>query len=133
MDLRKAFGTDSRLETEGVDIHLGGGAYVTIARAGGSNARYESAMRRHLAPHQKALALDALDEKTAAEIMSAAYAETVVLGWRGIELDGEPVPFSVDTAKRLFRELPEFWRVVRDEAGKFANFRAQEVNALGES
>lgn len=132
MDLRATYGTDAALEADGIDLHLGGGAYLTLARAGGGNARYEACMRRLFAPHRRALAAGTLDEKTASEIMQQAYAEAVVIGWRGIELDGEPLPFSVANVRRVFSEFPEVWRIVQEEANKFANYRAEDIKDQGE-
>lgn len=132
MDLRKTFAADPVLEAEGIEVHLGAGAYITLARAGGGNVRYEAAMRRLFAPHKRALANNTLDERTATDILQGAYAEAVVIGWRGVELDGQPLPYSVENARRVLREFPEIWRIVQDEATRFSNFRAEEIREAGE-
>jgi hypothetical protein len=131
MDLRKAFGVDATLEREGFELHLGGGAYITLARAGGGNVRYERAVTKHLAPHRAARDAGTLENAMADTILHNVYADAVVLDWRGIELDGEPLPYSRDNAYKLLHELPDLWRIVQDAAGKLANFRQAEVQDLG--
>ena len=132
MDIRKAFGADPS-ETEGYEFHLDGEAYVTLARAGGANVKFEKAMQRGLAPYKRAMAAGTLDEDTAVRVHQEAYADAVILGWRGIELDGESLPFTRENALRLFREFPEFWKTIRDEADKRTNFRHEEVAELGKA
>lgn len=133
MDLRKTFGTDPEIESLGIDVHLGGDLYLTIARAGGGNLRYEASMRKHFAPHKRALSAGTLDEKTATEVLKKVYSEAVLIGWRGaLVLDGETLPYSPANALRVLVELPELWRIVQEEAGKYSNFRATEVQEMGE-
>ncbi len=131
MDLRKRFGTDPKIERDGVDVHLGGDAYITIARAGGSNVAYQTAMQRALKPVRRAMQADALSNDDAEAIMRNVFADTVVIGWRGIELDGAPLEFSKENAKRLFAELPEVFRIVQEEAQRLSNFRQAEIDESG--
>ena len=133
MDLRKRFGTNDRLEQDGVEVHIEGDTYITLARAGGSNTRYENAMRKHFAPYRRALDAGTLDNKTATEVLQKAYADAVVLGWQGVELDGEPLAFNRDNVFKLFTELPELWKVVQEEATRLANYRLEEVADMGKA
>lgn len=131
MDLRKKYGTDKQLETDGIDLHLGEDAYITVARAGGANARYETEMRRAHKANKRAVQMETLDNREAEKILKGVLARTVVLGWRGIVLDGKPLDFSQDNCLLLFEELPEVYRVVLDESQKLANFRAEEISDEG--
>lgn len=132
MDLRKSFATLPTLETEGVDLHLGGDAYITVARAGGANTRYDAAVRRLYKPHRRMLDTGSPQaEEMAEKLFMQAHAEAVVLGWRGIELDGKELPFTRENVLLLFNELPEIWRIVREEAARFANFTVEEVREKG--
>jgi len=133
MDLRKTFGTDPDIESAGIDVHLGGDLYLTLARAGGGNLRYEASMRKHFAPHKRALSAGTLDEKTATEVLKKVYSEAVIIGWRGtLQIDGDTLPYSPANALRAITEFPELWRIVQEESGKFTNFRAAEVQEMGE-
>jgi len=133
MDLRKTFGTDPAIESHGIEVHLGGDLYLSIARAGGGNLRYEAAMKKHFTPHKRALSAGTLDEATATEVLKKVYAEAVLVGWRGtLQIDGETLPYSPANALRVLVEFPEVWRIVQDESGKFSNFRTAEVQEMGE-
>jgi len=133
MDLRKKFGTSRELEQDGVELHLGADAYITLARSGGSNVRFEKATARAYQQHRRAFESSTMDTKKSVELMQEIYAETVILGWRGIELDGEPLPYSRENAAKLMRELPDLWSIVQDESKKLANFQQEEVAELGKA
>jgi hypothetical protein len=133
MDLRRTYAADPSLETDGIELHLDGNAYITLARAGGGNVKYEAAMRAHFAPHKRALQNGTLDDKTATDILHKVYADAVILGWRGLEIDGAPLPYSRENALRVCREFPELWRVIQEEAGKFANYRTEELADMGKA
>jgi len=133
MDFRKAFGTVKAMETEGFDLQFGPDTVVRIARAGGANVRYENAMRKHSEPYRRAIAAGTLDDDLAQKLWQRIYAESIVLGWSGVEIDDEPIPYTVDNAIRLFNELPEFWRIVREEATKLANFRQEDTAEMGKA
>jgi hypothetical protein len=133
MDMRKTFATNAELEQDGIEVHFQNGAFIRLARAGGGNIRYEQAMKRCFQPYRRALNSGSLDNKTVNEILQKVYAETVVLGWRDFELDGAALDYSPETALKLFREFPEFWKIVQEESEKFANFKAEEINEAGKA
>lgn len=131
MDLQKKFGTNSDVEQQGVDVHLGEDAYITIKRAGGANAAYRRESLRTFRKHKRALDNETLSEVESLELMYHVYASSVVLGWRGIELDGQPLEYSTDNAVKLFRAVPEVYRIIFEEANKLANFRQEEISDQG--
>jgi len=135
MDLRKKFGGDRAMEVDGVDLHLGGDAYITIARAGGTNVAYARAVQKYLRPIRKRDRFESedLDLEEYADVQRQAFADTIVLGWRGIELDGAPLPFTRDNALRLMRDLPDLWEVVKAHAEKLANFQREDVEEMGKA
>jgi hypothetical protein len=130
-DLAKLYGTSVKLEQEGVDLHLGGDCYITVKRAGGSNRAFLEAFRRVTAPHRKAIERGALDPETDDQLGIEIFAQSVVIGWRGVVVNGEAVTFSRENFVRVMRELPELWHVVRDEARNASNFRDGEVADAG--
>jgi hypothetical protein len=131
MDLRKTFGGDKALERDGVDLHLGGDAYVTVARAGGTNVAYDRAVQKHMRPHRSKTGY--LDNDVYVDVLKQAYADAVVLDWRGIEFDGEPLPYSRENALKLMRELPDLWDVIKTHAEKLANFQHEEIAEMGKA
>lgn len=67
--------------------------------------------------------LGAIDEKKGMKIIIDVMAEQVVLDWKGITKDGEELPFSVDTAKQVFTELPHFLDLVFTASQQLGNFK----------
>jgi hypothetical protein len=130
-DLAKLFGTNARLEQEGVDLHIAGECYITIKRAGGANREFLETFRRLTAPHRKVIDRGMLDAETDHTIAIRCYAQAVVIGWRGVVVNGEPVDFSRENFIRVMTALPELWRVVYEEAQNAANFREEEIAAAG--
>ena len=133
MDMRKTFATNAHLEQEGIEVHFQNGAFIRLARAGGGNARYENAMKQHFKPYRRALNTGSMDNKTVSEILQKVYAETIVLGWRDFELDGQALEYSPEQTLKLFKEFPEFWRIVQEESEKFANYKAEETEESGKA
>ncbi len=62
-----------------------------------------------------------LQDQTDIEIL----AQSIVVGWSGIVGDdGEDIPFTVENARKLFTELPEFTRELIGYANNSDTFRA---------
>lgn len=103
MDIRKIFGVDVKKVSEGVWASIGGGVEVKVRRADDSNREYAVARAKKFsekeAQWKKALDMFSQDEITA--VVAELYAEHIVLDWRGIEMNGESIPFS----KEKFIEL----------------------------
>lgn len=139
MDLKnwnKTFNTDGDKELNGVDVPLGEGFVIRVARVGNKNAArlfQELASAPDVAMARRAGALTEVKER---EIMMEVYARTILVGWTGLTDDGKDVPYSPEKAKELLA-VPDFLRVVQDFAQTQENFRRQAVDgateALGKS
>lgn len=130
MSIYAAFQTDAAAETEGITLDFGDYQF-TIARAGGSNKKFETALKKRLERYKRMIDFDALPEATAHKALVEVYAETVVIGWTGVtDADGNAMPFSVANAVKLFTDLPGLFNVIREEAGKQSNFLAARRQAI---
>lgn len=135
MDLSKVR-TDKALESDGVWVPIRYGAEVKVARLG--NPRGE-AWRARLSAEDRRL----LDNRTTlrgmeqriADLTRDMLAETVLLDWRNIYDGGEPIPFSVETAKLILSdpELEFFVEDVLTASRKRENFFQEEVREAGNS
>jgi len=126
----KLFSTDKNLESgAGVDICYPGFS-ITVHRAGGSNAKYASALKEKAQPHSKMIANGMLDDEIAKNMLVEAFAESVVVGWKGVTNEkGEEIPFSIENCVKLFNDLPDLYADVRSQAEDFRVFRAANEEA----
>jgi hypothetical protein len=129
------FKTEPMLETEGVVIDYGS-FRVTIARAGGMNKRFAKTLEAKTKPVRRAIQTETLDAERGLDILREVYAEAVILRWEtkkadtfviGIESpDGDILPFTKENVIQTFRNLPDLFTDIQDQAGKTAIFRQDE-------
>lgn len=134
MSLYKTFKTDPSLETSGVDLNYGANEsgeqiIIRIARAGGANKAYEKALANKIRPIKRQIQTGTVAEATLKEIMREVYAETVILGWEGVEDEnGDPLPFTSENAKKLFVDLPDLFSDIQGQAQEIAIFRTDVMD-----
>lgn len=122
------FATDQKSEVEGIIYNVTPKISFTLARAGGVNARYGRMLAAKIRPYTRQIADETIDPDLANDLLIEVFAETVILGWKGItDAEGNELPFTAANALALFKQLPDLFIDVRDHAGKMANFRAQEI------
>lgn len=130
MDIGKQFKTDLTAETSGVWFELDEGTKLLIGREG--NKAYAKMLTSLWDKNKRVLEAknDAADAKSEV-IMVEVLAKTILLGWQGIEMDGAPLEYSVENAKRLLA-IKDFRRVVTEFAKDVEAYRVQdEAQALG--
>lgn len=115
MDIKKTFGTDTKLENEGVWVDLGEGAQIKVARIG--NKESKALTKRLQAPHKIAIRNEKLPDDVWTKISVEVMAKTVLLDFKGIKEDGKEVPFSVENATRFLTDYKDF----RDQVAHYAN------------
>ncbi len=133
MKLRQEYATNANLETEGVWHDLGDGGRVKVARLGNQNWQRAYNKLPHglrsaaSAGRLKGAQADEFDKRNA-----RVLAETVLLDWDGMEeVDGTPIPYSVEAAEQALIELKDFRVAIVQIAGDMANFQAEEVAEKG--
>jgi len=130
MDLKKAFATDKKLELEGVWHDLGEGAGVLIARIG--NRRYQNALNKTLADNRTMIKTGLMSEEAAEKDLCEIIADTILLDWKNIDDDGQPLPYTKENAVAMLIKYPDFRVLVVDLAGISDNYRpATDKEALG--
>lgn len=122
MSVYKTFQTDDELEKRGILLDFGNGEWVRVARMGGGNKKFIQLFEASMKPYRRAFELGTMDDDKAAEIMHECFAKAIVLDWNITGPDGEKIEFTLENAKRVFKELPEFFNTIRQEAEKRANF-----------
>ena len=124
-----AFTTDKNLESgAGVDLDYGDCGVITIHRAGGSNKKFGTVFAAKLRPYERQMNMGTLDDGVAERLLAEAYAEAVIVGWRGVKGEsGKNLSFNKDNVVKLLLDLPELFRDIQEQAQKTSNFRKAEV------
>jgi len=126
MGIYGKFETDETLETEGILLDYGDGVKIRIARAGGSNRACVKAFERVHRKFRRQIQLETLSDEIGARLLREVYADTVVLGWEGVEdRDGNPLAFSRENCLKVLEDLPDLFRDIREAAENAALFRAE--------
>lgn len=122
LDVFKVYATDEKKELAGVEIPLGGGAFITVARANNDNflKKIIEESDLHLAeikslPKEEASVLDK-------QILCKVLAETVLLDFKGLSYDGKAIKYSLENAAKLLA-IKDFRKLVMTHADNLENFR----------
>lgn len=129
MDVFNTYATDEQAEIEGRWHKIGGKSRVLVARTG--NANYVKEFRKLLERHEADLGTGSDEaDKLSEEILVEVMAKTILLGWEGLEFQGQPVEYSVEMAKTLLR-VKDFRKRVSAIADSLENFRIRTEEAQG--
>jgi hypothetical protein len=133
MGLYDLFGTDNDLEKEGFALEYGDATFV-IARAGGSNEKFQRCIERKMRPYRAAINSGTMVEETSRKLLAEAYAETIVLAWDGVtDRDGNVMDFSKENIVKLFLDLPDLFTEIINESSRISNFVAMAAEADAKS
>lgn len=129
MSLYAKFETDRSLEKQGITLDYGPNSKgkpieIKIARAGGSNDAYLKRMEAKAKPHRRQIQHETIERTQLENIVKEVYAETVVLGWSGVEdRAGKEMVFSKENCLKLFNDLPDLYADIQEQAQSAALFR----------
>ena len=135
MSLYKQFATDKNVERDGVVLSYGKNSKnkdinIRIARAGGANIRYAKLLEAAIKPYRRQLQNETMDNGVAEDITMRVYAQSVVLGWEGVEDEnGNNMEFTVENCMKLFKDLPDLWADIQSQATRAALFRQDILEA----
>jgi hypothetical protein len=147
MNLYDQFATDAQMEKQGIIIDYGPNADLPkvdgeaphilfrIARAGGANQTFNKVLERLTRPHRRMIQSGHMDTVLADQLYEQAFIESILLGWDNVtNKAGEPLPYSKLNAAQLFKDLPELYRDLREQANNSSLFREEQREAdLGNS
>jgi len=123
MDLFAKYKTDESKEREGVWVPLDGEGRIRIART--NNPLYREAMVRKVNRYKMAAKSKVIPEDDWITIVNELIAETILVDWEGITEKGQPLPYSVENAKRVLAELKDFREMVLSIADNMDNFKEE--------
>ena len=122
------WGTDAKVEEEGIILDYGDAGHLRVRRAGGSNKKFQKAIERFSRKYKRQIDLGILREEVAERELVNAYADTIVIGGEVVDKDGKKVNLkgNKEAVVRLFKDLPDLFRDVRDQCGSIEAFRVIE-------
>lgn len=124
MDLN-SLKTNRALETEGVWQPVLDGE-VRVARI--DNPKAARLFQRYTRPYRRQIDNGTMDPAKQEEIMCRVLSEAVLLDWRGLEEDGQPLPpYSPEEGFRVLSEYRELRDMVRDYAQDAQAYRDHEL------
>lgn len=125
-----AYERDEELETKiGIEVDFGSGLFIRVLRAGGSNGKFGRAYARITKPYQRMMNANTLPEDTENRLYAELYADTVIVGWRGMidQESGEEIPFNREEVIAFLIAVPEAFSILRNSAESIDSFRRSEV------
>ena len=127
--LYSTFQTNDRLEKDGIFIEygentLGKPIRFKIARAGGSNKQFARTLEKLSRPHRRAIAMGSIPDEKAEQLYRKAFCSAVLLGWENVQDENNNlIEFSEENALKLFSDLPELFRDLREQANNVSLYR----------
>jgi hypothetical protein len=129
MDIFASFATDESLENEGKWFNLSKTAKVRVARSG--NAKYVKQLRKKL--EENRIDLDSQGDEAnelAEKVMIDVLADTILVGWEGLEYRGKPMEYSRLNA-RILLQVKDFRRKIVGFSESFEAFKVKQEEELG--
>jgi hypothetical protein len=123
------FRVDLELEKEGAWVSFTDEIELRIARHG--NPKFQDAIRKETERRKAVLNVKELSEDMKVDVQKVAASEAILVDWRGLEDDGEAVPYTSEMALRYFRdpELRVFWQFVLMQSIEDSNYRKDRIKA----
>lgn len=155
MGLYEKMKTSPRLESEGIWLQIDDNR-IRLARAGGKNTKFNTAAEKIAREHKRAL--DLMGEEQGRKLFSKLFAEIIVLDWlirsddgdldedgnaapEGLEKDkrwkrgtpsssGEIMPFDYTNVLRVFDDIPDLLRLVKETSEDASLFRQEILKGI---
>lgn len=123
MDLSK-LRTDKNLGAEGVWVEVLDGVEVKVIAT--SSAEFKKFAQTQMKSYQSLGIEPSIEEGE--KLGAKAFSHCAVKDWKGVEVDGQNIPFTPDAALKLFQDIPEFLRLVVQAATTLDNFRTKQLD-----
>lgn len=126
MDLSQTYiETDPTLEKDGVEVKLDGDAAIIVRPM--RNEQFRKYLNELLKPYERRIQQKRMDSKLQDDLTRKAVAKFVLIGWKGIEVDGKAVKYSPEKAIELMERFEDFQEDVLTAALSRETFRSEVV------
>jgi len=126
MELNK-LKTSEQKSVNGVWVSIDDDTDLLIGRYG--NRKFQKALNAAMAPYKQAINRGTLSDAKSDQIMVDALVEGILLGWKGITLNGEELPYSKEAATKLLldKSMRDFRELVVELSQDAQAYRDEEV------
>lgn len=126
MDLTKSYvEIDDAIAEDGVEVDLGEGAAIIVRPM--RNEQFKKYLNTLLKPYERRIQQKRMDPKLQDELTRKAVAKHVLIGWKGIEVDGKAVKYTPEKAEELMKRFDDFQEDVLIAAMSSETFRREVV------
>lgn len=126
MDLSKSYvEIDEKLAEDGVEVDLGEGAAIIVRPM--RNEQFKKYLNSLLKPYERRIQQKRMDPKLQDDLTRKAVAKHVLIGWKGIEVDGKKVKYTPEKAEELMKRFDDFQEDVLIAAMSGETFRQEVV------
>lgn len=126
MDLTKSYvEIDSQLAEDGVEVDLGEGAAIIVRPM--RNEQFKKYLNTLLKPYERRIQQKRMDAKLQDDLTRKAVAKHVLIGWKGIEVEGKKVKYTPEAAEELMKRFEDFQEDVLTAAMSSETFRQEVV------
>lgn len=117
----------NKAQNEGVWVDYDGETSFLIARMG--NPKFKARFTALMAPHQRRFDAGKLSQEMQSQIMAKAVSETILLGWKGLKMDGKEITYSADKAFDILNDptAEEFLALILEYAQDNERFRNEQL------
>lgn len=135
-DLQAEFGTDQKLESEGVWIYpvirnpkIG----FLIRRMGSTNREWANRAAANYRKHKRKIDAGNVTDKKLLEDSYRGFCSTVLMNWCGLDdKEGNPILYTIEKGIALFLKYPDLYARVSDEANEITTFQSEEIEEIAE-
>lgn len=113
----------------GVWVDYMGGKFLV---AHTSNLTFQRVFAKLQQPHLKKIERGTLDPKIHNKIMCESMAKGLLLDWKNVGSNNEPLDYSIDTAIKVLQSNDDLREYILDVAINIENFRKEEMEEQGE-
>jgi hypothetical protein len=128
MDLKKDFGTNKKLEEDGVWIDVGDNTQLKIARA--NNKKAQAYSKQIAKPYLAQIRFGKLPEEIYTKLAIEVAAECILLDWKNLEEDGIAIAYSKENAMRMLTDYSDFRDLVSSMAEERKTFQREVDEAV---
>ena len=135
LDLEKEFGTDKKLEEEGVWIYpsirnpkLG----FLVRRMARSNREWANRAAASYRKNKRKIEAGHVTDPKLLEDSYRVFCSTVLVKWNEemTDKEGNPIPYTVEKGVALFMKYPDLYERLSDEAQEIQTFQQEEIEEI---